>query len=366
MATGLRELVTGPLPLVVDAFTPLTRTPWAGTYIGESLKDVVCPAAKGQLIGESWELSCDPAFPSRIKDDRRELSELIAAFPDEMLSPAQNARCDGRMEMTIKLLNAARPLSFQVHPADGDPSLAVGECGKPESWLILHRDPGAGVYIGFGRSMSRASLGRHCEQGTLSVDDLQFVPVEPGEYFEIAPGVPHAIGAGVTLLEPQRILPGTSGKTYRLWDWDRKYNAAGQIDDSGLARQLDVAAAIALVDPERQVGAAFAATASRLAVSVSLGQRGVMKVFPQNANYRVFMLETSDESRLNLCLHTGYGAVTVLSGTLTLRGSTGLDVLAAKGQTVFLPFASSPLMIRSSGASRWVLVVPAATDLDLT
>ena len=47
--------------------------------------------------------------------------------------------------------------------------------------------------------------------------------VKPGDYFEIEPGVTHAIGPGVTLLEPQRIIKGQSGKTYRLWDWGRKY-----------------------------------------------------------------------------------------------------------------------------------------------
>ena len=35
---------------------------------------------------------------------------------------------------------------------------------------------------------------------------LQFVAVKPGDYFEIEPGVPHAIGPGLVLLEPQRIL----------------------------------------------------------------------------------------------------------------------------------------------------------------
>ena len=62
---------------------------------------------------------------------------------------------------------------------------------------------------------------------------LRFVPVAPGDFFTIGPGTPHAIGPGLTLVEPQQVLPGRRGLTYRYWDWNRRYDAEGRPDPQG-------------------------------------------------------------------------------------------------------------------------------------
>jgi hypothetical protein len=61
--------------------------------------------------------------------------------------------------------------------------------------------------------------------------------------------VPHAIGAGVTLLEPQYVEPGKKGLTYRFWDWNRRYDPQGLPDAvRGKARELHVARSLAVTD----------------------------------------------------------------------------------------------------------------------
>src|SRR5262249_40973462 len=135
------------------------------------------------------------------------------------------------------------------------------ESGKPESWLILSAEPGAGIYLGFSKAFAKAELFSILADPlrTSELKDLlQFVPVAENDYFEIAPGVPHAIGAGVTLVEPQRVAPGKSGQTFRLWDWDRRYDEKGQLDPiKGKARELHVAQCKHLVDPMQQCGLDF-------------------------------------------------------------------------------------------------------------
>ena len=53
------------------------------------------------------------------------------------------------------------------------------------------------------------------------------VPVTTGDFFVVPAGTPHAIGGGIVLVEPQRVLPGRRGVTYRYWDWNRRYDASG-------------------------------------------------------------------------------------------------------------------------------------------
>ena len=197
-----------PLLLRPDNFLPLARTPWAGSTIAAKYKSDLVPESAGKKIGEAWEFSCDPSFPSKLKDYPVTLSELFLARAPEIFGPANS---DKRCELLVKLINASDPLSVQVHPRDDDPDLKSNECGKPESWYVLDAEPGAGIYLGFSRKMSRDEL----RQGLLSGNSrelLQFVAVKPGDYFEIEPGVAHCVGPGVTLLEPQRVVEGLSGK----------------------------------------------------------------------------------------------------------------------------------------------------------
>src|SRR4051812_6984639 len=92
-------LTRGPVPLAADNFTPLARTPWAGDEIGQRYKARVS-GAYGARIGESWEFSCDPAFPSRVRETGETLLSLIEAHPEAVLSRAGPRAC----EVLVKLL----------------------------------------------------------------------------------------------------------------------------------------------------------------------------------------------------------------------------------------------------------------------
>ena len=151
MASGMTDLssfLSRPILLAADNFTPLERTPWAGDKIGKNFKSNLVSGASGKLIGESWEFSCDPAFPSRLADSDVYLGDLVKQYPVECLGARSQGEA-GFCEVLVKLLNANKPLSLQVHPDDDDPVLKDHECGKPESWLVLDAEPGAGIYLGF-------------------------------------------------------------------------------------------------------------------------------------------------------------------------------------------------------------------------
>jgi mannose-6-phosphate isomerase class I len=371
-----------PVPLRPDNFTPLTRTPWASDELARTIKRAFVPGTPPTPVGESWDFSCDPDFPSRLARPAPGLAttlpELVAHFADAVLSPALAARAGGVCEVLVKLLSPSEPLSLQVHPADDDSGLAAQECGKPESWFVLSARPGAGIYLGFKQAVTKAELRRRlAEAGEGAAELLQFVPVQPGDYFEIAPGVAHAVGAGLVLLEPQRISFGKSGKTFRLWDWGRRYDAAGHKDlASGAPRPLHLEQGLRLIDPERQVGSAFVDSLRRTPQSREEAAGLRVRRFPGNGYYQTLILDGTGGARATLQVDDGYGALVVISGSLQARSrdqhytepeveSAGSEPLGA-GQPALLPHAAMPVDLRFMTAGQAALIIPAGATCTLT
>ncbi|MFW5920995.1 MAG: class I mannose-6-phosphate isomerase, partial [Polyangiales bacterium] len=219
-----------PLLLRADNFTPPTRTPWGGTRILSRYKadaPLDPDRAAYPVVGESWEISVEPDFPSRIDGTGELLSDVV-----------------GSTALLVKLLDAAEPLSVQIHPSDDYEALAQDESGKPESWYVLEAEPGAGLYLGLREGVDRERMREALESEADVSELLGFVPVATGDFFVIDAGTAHAIGPGITLVEPQRVLPGRRGLTYRYWDWNRHYDETGRPDDHGKPRTLHVREAL--------------------------------------------------------------------------------------------------------------------------
>lgn len=237
-----------PVLLRPDNFTPLTRTPWGGTRLVRKYKRAWLATDYADAIGESWEVSVGPEYPARLEDGSL-LSDYIARDPEAVLG--EGARRGDGSALLVKLIDADEPLSLQIHPSDDYAGLASDECGKPESWYVLDREPGAGLYLGFRSGVAEQDVRRALAGGRSLEPLLRFVPVEPGDFFLIDAGTPHAIGAGLTLVEPQHVSAGRRGVTYRYWDWDRRYDARGRPDPNGSARPLHVEHALRVTAWER-------------------------------------------------------------------------------------------------------------------
>lgn len=231
-----------------DNFTPATRTPWGGKRLLRDYKSLHVSGARDPVIGESWEVSIEPDFPGRL-DDGRLLREYIDADAESVLG--EEAQRHGSTALLVKYIDTSEPLSVQIHPDDHYDGLADGECGKPESWYIVEREPGAGLYLGFQRGTVEADVRARLADGRSLEPLLRFVAVEPGDFFLIDAGTPHAIGAGLTLVEPQHVIPGRRGVTYRYWDWNRRYDAQGRLHPTGSGRPLHVEHALAVTDWDR-------------------------------------------------------------------------------------------------------------------
>jgi mannose-6-phosphate isomerase len=110
------------------------------------------------------------------------------------------------MGVLIKLLDASTRLQVQAHPdRQFVRRYLSGDAGKTECWYILSTRGPAEVYLGFQRPPKRAEWQRLMQEqdaaGMLACFDP--ISVQAGECFMVPAGVPHAIGAGIFMVELQ-------------------------------------------------------------------------------------------------------------------------------------------------------------------
>ena len=354
-------LLDNPILLSPTNFTPLSRTPWAGSALASTYKSQVVDSPD-MRIGESWEFSCSSESPSRLaQDPSKTLSNIMRL--DAPRSISLDAANLGLVEsdILVKLLNADAPLSLQIHPADSHPALTHNECGKPETWLILDAAPGAGLFLGFSQKFALDELRRHLVANTFDPKWLQFVPVNKGDYFEIGPGVPHAIGPSLVILEPQRVLPGKSGKTWRLWDWNRKYNSNGDLDQvTGSPRHLNINESLSILSMETQVGPSFVDSLRRFPL-IHREPGIVISTFPSNGHYQVVHGIMQEGATIEFQPECLYGAFTLLKGNGEFQGNRSTAI--SFGYTAFLPNKCLPVIYKArSVLSEWTLVIPTTKD----
>ncbi len=324
-----------PRLLQVDNFTPTRRTPWGGTRIAGDLKRELLSGEAGRVVGESWEFSVEPDFPSRLLDGSGSLASWIDSAREAILGREGD---DGRAStaLLVKLLDTSDELSVQIHPSDGDPTLREGDSGKPECWYVVSAEQGAGVYLGLAEGVTRESLAAALRDGADITPMLGFVPVTVGDFLLIEAGTAHAIGRGLTLVEPQRVLPGCRGLTYRYWDWNRRYDGAGLVDPDGRPRALHVDEALSVTrwDAPRE-----AALLERCRVRAGIPDLSAAPTWLQlcgresglaSEHLRVARLHGT--GAIDLPEWDRLRAVTVVDGELTIDGVT-----IARGQTCALP-----------------------------
>ena len=140
-----------------------------------------------------------------------------------------------RFPILIKILDARADLSIQVHP----PAHLAGVLGgepKTEMWYIADCDPGAKLYVGLKKGVTRDTFEKSIADGTVA-DSVHTILPKPGESIFIASGRLHAIGAGFLIHEIQQ----NSDTTYRVFDWNR-------LGLDGQPRELHIGESLASID----------------------------------------------------------------------------------------------------------------------
>lgn len=204
---------------------------------GHRLVDDYQKEYDGEILAESWELSCHPDGPSYITNGKyagKTLREFIETEGKEVLG----TNCERFEDFPIlaKFIDARDSLSIQVHPDNAYALKYEGQYGKTEMWYVMDCEPGAYLYYGFNREVSAEEFAERIEKETLE-EVLNKVEVHKGDVLFIEARTLHAICKGILIAEIQQ----NSNLTYRIYDY-------GRVGADGKKRELHVEKALKVTD----------------------------------------------------------------------------------------------------------------------
>ncbi len=189
-----------------------------------------------QPLAETWECSTHPDGCSMVASGIHMGQTLQKVLQQHPMYLGKYANSNGNLPILIKLIDAEKDLSVQVHPDDiYAKKYENGQNGKAEMWYVLEAKTGASLIYGFSTPINPDQLSQYLQNGTIETC-LQKIPVKKGDVFFIPAGTIHAIGAGIVLAEIQQ----SSNLTYRLYDYNR-------MDAQGNKRPLHIEKAKAVM-----------------------------------------------------------------------------------------------------------------------
>ena len=187
----------------------------------------------GDILAESWELSCHPDGPSYVVNGSyagKTLQEYIDLEGKKVLG--NNCQKFEEFPILVKFIDAKDNLSIQVHPDNEYALKNEGQYGKTEMWYIMDCEEGAFLYYGFKKEVSKEEFEERIKTDTL-LEVLNAVPVQKGDVLFIEAGTIHAIGKGIVIAEIQQ----NSNVTYRVYDF-------GRVGKDGKKRELHIDKAV--------------------------------------------------------------------------------------------------------------------------
>ena len=134
------------------------------------------------------------------------LRDALEADPEAFLGPEHVARWGADPGLLVKLLDAGERLPVHLHPGRAFARAALGSShGKTEAWIILEAEPGAAVHVGFAEPVQLDTVRAWMREqdGAAMLAAMRRLSVGPGDAILVPAGTPHAIGAGILMLELQ-------------------------------------------------------------------------------------------------------------------------------------------------------------------
>jgi mannose-6-phosphate isomerase len=285
-------------------------------------------------LPEDWVGSATPVFGTAADGLTRLpggqlLREAISSDPRAYLGPRHEQRYGTSPALLVKLLDAGERLPVHCHPGNGFASQHLASaCGKTEAWVVIDASPGSEVYLGFREEVPADVLcGWVNAQSPAMLAALNRVPVQPGDAILVPAGLPHAIGAGVFVVELQQPTDFSV-----LLEWD-SFPIDGRAEGHlGLGYGL----ALDCVDRSAWDQARLAALRG---ISGAAQAAPVASVFPAAAA-PYFAAQRIRPGRGTVTADPGFAILVVLSGPGLLRTEQGGELAVHRGMTILVPYAA--------------------------
>ena len=288
---------------------------------GHRLVDEYGKEYEGEILAETWELSCHPDGPSTIVNGvyaGKTLEEYIEEAGKEVLG--KNCRRFRDFPILIKFIDAKQNLSIQVHPDNRYALKNEGQYGKTEMWYVMDAGKDAFLYYGFKKEISKEEFAGRIQEDTL-LEVLNAVPVQKGDVLFIESGTIHAIGEDILIAEIQQ----NSNVTYRVYDY-------GRVGKDGKKRDLHIEKALAVTNRVPLIK-----SKSSYPHVADCDYFTVDKLNLDGQMMRRMEGYVSEESFVSILILDGKGTV-----------SCGDQVTYKKGDSLFLPAGSGTYVIEGS------------------
>ena len=288
---------------------------------GHRLVDEYGKEYEGEILAETWELSCHPDGPSTIVNGvyaGKTLEEYIEEAGKEVLG--KNCRRFRDFPILIKFIDAKQNLSIQVHPDNRYALKNEGQYGKTEMWYVMDAGKDAFLYYGFKKEISKEEFAGRIQEDTL-LEVLNAVPVQKGDVLFIESGTIHAIGEDILIAEIQQ----NSNVTYRVYDY-------GRVGKDGKKRDLHIEKALAVTNRVPLIK-----SKSSYPHVADCDYFTVDKLNLDGQMMRRMEGYVSEESFVSILILDGEGTV-----------SCGDEVTYKKGDSLFLPAGSGTYVIEGN------------------
>lgn len=321
---------------------------------GSSIAELRGAADTAEWGPEDWVASTTTLWGQREAGwsrlpDGRFLRDVVAAAPLDWLGADHVAEFGADTALLVKLLDAGQRLPVHCHPTN-DFARRHLNCrhGKTEAWVVIGTTtPDPTVYLGFRADVDADTVAEwvSTQDTSTMLGALNAIPVRPGDTVFVPAGQPHAIGAGVFIVELQQPTDFSV-----MLEW----KGFGAEDDPSAHLGLGYSAALGCVDRAGLTGSALAA----LLRHTTADTRPVVPLFGTAAEafFRADRLHAEDGP---IDLDPGFAVLVVLDGNGTLHTDGGGPLPLHRGDTVAVPHAAGPA--RLDGGAVLVRCRPPAT-----
>jgi mannose-6-phosphate isomerase len=190
--------------------------------------------------GEAWIISAHPHGESIVENGDAANVPLSQLY--KMIRPYFGPGKNDEFPIMVKIIDANKDLSVQVHPNDEYARRVEDSLGKSESWYVLDCAPDTRMIMGH-HARNSEEFNAHLLSG--NYDTLfRNLTVNKGDCFDVSAGTIHAICEGTLVYEAQE----NSNVTYRVYDYDRT-DAKGNKRELHIQKAMEVTKSPCKPDP---------------------------------------------------------------------------------------------------------------------